>query len=113
MQSVTLPLQGFLNAIVYGWTREDFVNALDLGQHVVQSSMPDEPCDDSDSSDFDMSLTASYTSVDNASSRGTLRSTQGTLRSTQSTLRSTHSTHIHTMHHSTNRMSDSGGSYCV
>ena len=24
-QSVTVPLQGFLNAIVYGWTRDDFV----------------------------------------------------------------------------------------
>ena len=25
MQSITVPLQGFLNAIVYGWTREDFL----------------------------------------------------------------------------------------
>ena len=25
-QSITLPLQGFLNAIVYGWTRDDFVH---------------------------------------------------------------------------------------
>ena len=25
MQSLTLPLQGFLNAVVYGWTRDDFV----------------------------------------------------------------------------------------
>ena len=25
MQSLTLPLQGFLNAIVYGWTRDDFI----------------------------------------------------------------------------------------
>ncbi len=24
-QSITVPLQGFLNAIVYGWTREDFL----------------------------------------------------------------------------------------
>lgn len=28
MQSITVPLQGFLNAIVYGWTREDFVQAV-------------------------------------------------------------------------------------
>lgn len=28
MQSITIPLQGFLNAIVYGWTREDFVQAV-------------------------------------------------------------------------------------
>lgn len=26
MQSLIVPLQGFFNAIVYGWTREDFVN---------------------------------------------------------------------------------------
>ena len=25
LQSVSLPLQGFLNAIVYGWTSEDFI----------------------------------------------------------------------------------------
>ena len=25
-QSLTLPFQGFLNALVYGWTRDDFVN---------------------------------------------------------------------------------------
>lgn len=25
IQSITVPLQGFLNAIVYGWTREDFL----------------------------------------------------------------------------------------
>jgi len=25
MQSITVPLQGFLNALVYGWTREDFL----------------------------------------------------------------------------------------
>ena len=25
-------MQGFLNAIVYGWTREDFVNAMSLAE---------------------------------------------------------------------------------
>lgn len=28
IQSLTLPLQGFMNAIVYGWTRKDFVEAM-------------------------------------------------------------------------------------
>ena len=28
LQSITIPLQGFLNAIIYGWTREDFVKAI-------------------------------------------------------------------------------------
>ena len=27
-QSITVPLQGFLNAIVYGWTRGDFVRMI-------------------------------------------------------------------------------------
>ncbi|XP_019852164.1 PREDICTED: transmembrane protein 116-like [Amphimedon queenslandica] len=32
-QSLTLPLQGFLNAIVYGWTREDFVSTMSFALH--------------------------------------------------------------------------------
>ncbi len=28
IQSVTVPLQGFLNALVYGWTREDFIHVM-------------------------------------------------------------------------------------
>ena len=28
IQSVTVPLQGFLNALVYGWTREDFLRVI-------------------------------------------------------------------------------------
>ena len=34
-QSLVLPLQGFLNAIVYGWTNEDFVDT------VIKSSSSD------------------------------------------------------------------------
>lgn len=30
MQSLTLPMQGFLNAIVYGWTRKEFVQNMAL-----------------------------------------------------------------------------------
>lgn len=30
MQSLTVPLQGFLNAIIYGWTRNDFINSMAL-----------------------------------------------------------------------------------
>lgn len=33
LQSLTVPLQGFLNAIVYGWSREDFL-------YVVASTTP-------------------------------------------------------------------------
>ena len=36
MQSLTLPLQGFFNAIVYGWTQGDFVEV------VGNTSAPDE-----------------------------------------------------------------------
>ena len=28
LQSLTVPLQGLLNAVVYGWTREDFVKTV-------------------------------------------------------------------------------------
>ena len=28
IQSITVPLQGFLNAIVYGWTRENFLHVM-------------------------------------------------------------------------------------
>ena len=31
MQSLIVPLQGFFNAIVYGWTREDFVHLVAIG----------------------------------------------------------------------------------
>ena len=37
MQSLTTPLQGLLNAVVYGWTRKDFVQALD--RELVADSM--------------------------------------------------------------------------
>lgn len=30
LQSLTITQQGFLNAIVYGWTREDFLNLVGL-----------------------------------------------------------------------------------
>ena len=63
---MTLPLQGFLNAIVYGWTREDFVNALHLTTNHVVESAP--PCDNvlandgysDDEEDVSQSLTTSY-----------------------------------------------------
>ncbi|XP_019861081.1 PREDICTED: transmembrane protein 116-like [Amphimedon queenslandica] len=31
-QSLTLPLQGFMNAIVYGWTRDDFVHTIAINR---------------------------------------------------------------------------------
>lgn len=34
MQSVTLPIQGFLNAMVYGWTREDFIELVSANSDV-------------------------------------------------------------------------------
>lgn len=39
---MTLPLQGFFNAIVYGWTREDFVSSVSFplhNEHVGDSSL--------------------------------------------------------------------------
>ena len=34
MQSVTVPLQGFLNAIVYGWTRGDFLQVMAISTSI-------------------------------------------------------------------------------
>ena len=34
-QSVTVPLQGFINAIVYGWTREDFLASVGVNSSKV------------------------------------------------------------------------------
>ena len=38
LQSVSVPLQGFLNAIVYGWTREDFIQVIRPNPISTQSS---------------------------------------------------------------------------
>ena len=37
-QSLTVSLQGFLNALVYGWTRQDFVGGLHLGSNTLEVS---------------------------------------------------------------------------
>ncbi|CAI8054988.1 hypothetical protein GBAR_LOCUS30007, partial [Geodia barretti] len=34
LQSVTVPLQGFLNAIVYGWTRGDFLQVMAISTSI-------------------------------------------------------------------------------
>ena len=46
-QSITVPLQGFLNAIVYGWTREDFLYVMASTKN--PRSLPNMDC----SSDFE------------------------------------------------------------
>ena len=46
MQSVTVPLQGFLNALVYGWTREDFVYVMAGTSLTDTFSEADQPQDD-------------------------------------------------------------------
>ena len=46
-QSITVPLQGFLNAIVYGWTREDFLYVMASTKN--SRSLPNMDC----SSDFE------------------------------------------------------------
>ena len=58
MQSLTLPMQGFMNAIVYGWTREDFVHALNLGTGEIEGAPTVDT--NSDSDDSEPTLTTSY-----------------------------------------------------
>ena len=52
LQSVTITQQGFLNAIVYGWTREDFLSIMALGgRKKYQSDVTQLVSDISDSED--------------------------------------------------------------
>ncbi len=53
-QSVTIPVQGFLNAIVYGWTRDDFLYVMSMSrrtagddEETVGSQDKDEQLEDS------------------------------------------------------------------
>ena len=41
IQAVTLPIQGFFNAIAYGWTRDDFINAISLKLEEEHDNMVD------------------------------------------------------------------------
>ena len=34
LQAILAPLQGFLNALVYGWTRKEFRKALNVGDRI-------------------------------------------------------------------------------
>lgn len=38
LQGVTIPVQGFLNAIVYGWTRDDFLYVMSMRQLTTDQS---------------------------------------------------------------------------
>ena len=53
MQSITLPLQGFLNALVYGWTRDDFINVMTLP---LDQDQVDEPGVATDPEGFERSF---------------------------------------------------------
>lgn len=37
-----MPLQGFLNAIVYGWTREEFISDIALTSHDLRTQISTE-----------------------------------------------------------------------
>ena len=43
IQALSLPLQGFLNAIIYGWTRSDFIRSVALVPHnSLTGGVPEE-----------------------------------------------------------------------
>ena len=49
LQSLSITQQGFLNALVYGWTRDDFLNIMAVGRDGTLSSFTgsqDTPRDD-------------------------------------------------------------------
>ena len=41
VQSITVPSQGFMNAIVYGWTKEDFLDAMAVTDQEEEASSDD------------------------------------------------------------------------
>ena len=52
LQSATVPLQGLLNAMVYGWTREDFANTMAIEENTEfepESQTLFDQCDPTDS----------------------------------------------------------------
>lgn len=49
VQSATVPLQGFLNALVYGWTREDFRRVMMSSSGHKRFEPDDNDDDDSES----------------------------------------------------------------
>lgn len=65
---MTVPLQGFLNAIVYGWTREDFLYIMASTKRVTQLKDPQindigaPPPDDMDGLLSDMENSYNYDS---------------------------------------------------
>ena len=38
-QAVSVPIQGFLNALAYGWTRREFLTVMSSQQHTVQGGL--------------------------------------------------------------------------
>lgn len=62
MQSLIVPLQGFFNAIVYGWTREDFVHLIAIGNSQFEGWGLDGSLTEEDS-DY-KSLSSSITKCD-------------------------------------------------
>ncbi|XP_064392957.1 transmembrane protein 116-like [Halichondria panicea] len=63
LQSVTVPLQGFLNALVYGWTREDFLHVMAYSKETPANVENLEPT--SKNSERDKELEASVEFADN------------------------------------------------
>lgn len=58
-----MPLQGFLNALVYGWTRDDFVSTISLPLRPSDLSPPrDDHFNETEVEDSDYSISNSMES---------------------------------------------------
>ena len=64
LQAVTLPLQGFFNAIAYGWTRDDFVNAVSLKMEEEHDNMVDNDITASPDHEMEESASSVYSNSD-------------------------------------------------
>ena len=62
LQSLTVPLQGFLNAIVYAWTREDFLQKMGIQSGINDDITIDYDDAVSNQDDMERSIDSSYNS---------------------------------------------------
>ena len=71
MQALTVPLQGFLNAIVYAWTKDDFLQVMGVSNAALHEQDDEEADENSVGNNEDWedsrSQSSSYVNVPAAS----------------------------------------------
>lgn len=64
---MTLPLQGFLNALVYGWTRDDFISTISMPLRASDlSPAHDDHFNETEVEESDYSISSSLVSQESS-----------------------------------------------